>query len=141
METVLRGKKIVVFMIMAFLLISIITTCVTSSSYTVNGRTDYAFNLLFQGIFRFILECVILFFLYKGHKWAKWLTVILFLIGGLIGLISLLSYSNIIITLIVIVYITFGITFLTSKSVKDFLRYQKGDFQFINETKENSDNE
>jgi len=132
MESVLKGRKIVIGIIITILLIDFITIAVTSSLSVSYGNIEEATYNLMQGIFRFILECLLLFFLYKGHKWAKWTILILFFLGGLFSLISLLQIFNIFLLFLGLIYISIGITLLKSSSVKDFLRYQKDKSDFGN---------
>jgi hypothetical protein len=133
MESIDKGKKLVTSIIILILLIDIFTIAITSSIYAVNGMMSYATYKIMQGIFRFILEGLILFFLYKGHKWAKWLLIILLFIGGLFSLISFLANFSFIVLLLGIVYIVIGMILTTSKSVKIFFEFQKGGEKFTSD--------
>ncbi|OPX42130.1 hypothetical protein CLHUN_40360 [Ruminiclostridium hungatei] len=125
LESIEKGKKLVTSIIILILLIDIFTIAITSSIYAVSGMMSDATYKIMQGIFRLLLEGLILFFLYKGHKWAKWLMIVLLFIGGLFSLITFITSFSIIILLMGIVYIVIGIILTTSKSVKLFLEFQK----------------
>ncbi len=125
METIEKGKKLVTSIIILILLIDIFTIAITSSINAVNGMMSDATYKIIQGIFRLVLEGLILFFLYKGHKWAKWLMSILLFIGGLFSIITFITSFSIIILSMGLVYIVSGINLTSSKSVKLFLEYQK----------------
>jgi len=108
------------------LLIDIKTTASVSWIYAVSGRMDLASYKFLRGIFRFIFTGLLLFFLYKGHRWAKWLSVALFGLGGLASLVSLVSSFNLILLIMGSVYAFFCISLIVSGSVNNFLRYQRG---------------
>lgn len=137
MDIVLKGKRLVTWIIVVTLLIDIITIAVISSLYATIGNMDYASYNLLRGIFRFILTGIIMYFLYKGHTWAKGLITVLALLSGLIAIMSLLANFNLIMFVMGSVYISIGVTLLTSNSIKNFMSYQKGEI-IINEI--NSDN-
>ncbi len=125
METIEKGKKLVTSIIILILLIDLFTIAITSSINAVNGMMSDATYKIIQGIIRILLEGLILFFLYKGHKWAKWLMSILLFIGGLFSIITFITSFSIIILSMGLVYIVSGINLTASKSVKLFLEYQK----------------
>lgn len=125
METIEKGKKLVTSIIILILLIDIFTIAITSSINAVNGMMSDATYKIIQGIIRLLLEGLILFFLYKGHKWAKWLISILLFIGGLFSIITFITSFSIIILSMGLVYIVSGINLTSSKCVKLFLEYQK----------------
>ncbi len=125
METIEKGKKLVTSIIILILLIDIFTIAITSSINAVNGMMSDATYKIIQGIIRLLLEGLILFFLYKGHKWAKWLMSILLFIGGLFSIITFITSFSIIILSMGLVYIVSGINLTSSKCVKLFLEYQK----------------
>lgn len=141
MENVNKGKKNIIGIIVLILLIDIITITVTSSLYAVYGNHEYATYKLMQGMFRFLLTGILLFFLYKGHKWAKWLTTFLFIIGGLLAIISLLVRFNFLMLLMGIVYGGICIVLIKSSSIKDFMRYQRGEANIVDDISDNSNQE
>lgn len=126
MEMVNKGKKLVIGLIVIVLLINIVSIAFVSSIYAVSGRMDLASYKLLQGIFRFILEVLLLFFMYKGHRWAKWLFVMLFMLAGIMALLGLISEFNLIVLVLGLVYVCFGVMMIFSRSVKTFFLYQRG---------------
>lgn len=140
MESIEKGKKLVTSIIILMLLIDIFTIAITTSIYAVNDMINYATYKIMQGIFRFILESLILFFLYKGHKWAKWLIIILLFIGGLFSLISFLANFSFIFFVLGIVYIVISIILITSKPVNMFLEFQKHGNKFTDDDNFNKSN-
>lgn len=129
MELVQKGKKIVISIIVLMLLIDIVIIAVTSSVLAVSGYVSYATYNLMKGIFRFVLTVLVLFFLYKGYRWAKWLMVSLLFLGGGYAVLSLISAFNIVVLAMAAIYICIGVILIFSKPVNDFFRYQKGDYQ------------
>lgn len=125
MDYLSKGKKIVVSIIVFVLLVDIVSIAITSSLYLVNDMVEKATFKIIQGLFRLVLEGVILFFLYSGHKWAKWLICILFLMGGLFSLVSTVATFSIIMLLLGVIYIFAGVILLSSKAVKEFFDYQR----------------
>lgn len=128
MEQVNKGRKTVLVLIVIALLIDILSTAAISSLYQQIGATDVASYKLLQGIFRFILTCILFFFLYKGYSWSKWLCAILFLLSGGYSLIAAISNFNIIVLILGLFYFLLGIVLFASKSVKTFFSYQRGRF-------------
>jgi hypothetical protein len=126
MEKVNKGKNIVITLIVIVLLFEVISDVSVISIYVARGKANLASSELIQDITRLILTILLMYFLYKGHSWAKWITVVLFMIGGLLGLVSMLSSFNVIILLLSLVYIAVGVIMITSSSVNEFLRYQRG---------------
>lgn len=128
MNMVNKGKKMIIILIVTVLLIEITLIAILSSFYAAHGRLELASFKLLQGIFRLMLTGLILFFLYKGHRWAKTLLIILFISGGLISLLSLVSNFNIISLALGLVYVLFSVMMIVSKNVNVFLEYQRGEF-------------
>lgn len=131
MEMVNKGRKIVIALIVIILLIDIIVGASVSSFYAENGTMDMASYKLSQGIIRFILTALLMFFLYKGHSLAKWLSVVLFGLAGLGSLIQLVLSFNAVSLAMGLAYIFFGAMLVASTSVNDFFRYQRGVFSDI----------
>ena len=127
MSSIEKGKKIIVGVVALLLLIDFITTAAASSLYATNGMMEQASYKLLQGMFRFILTGVILFFLYKGHKWAKLLITILLLAGGLAVLLSLSNSFNLITLAMGAIYFFISFVLLTSNSVNKFMKFQRGE--------------
>ena len=125
MDLVLKGKRIVISLIVFVLVSDVIVIAINSSLYAVNGMFGQATFKIAQGLFRLFLEGVILFFLYAGHGWAKWLLSILLLLGGALSLLSVLLTYSFFSLFIGIIYLTFGIVLLKSESIKCFLENQR----------------
>lgn len=126
MEIVNRGKKLVIAQIVIILLIDIVVTVWLSSLYIISGRMDLASSRIWQGFIRFLLTGSVLYFMYKGHRWAKWLLAVLLILGGLSGLASLTSGFNLTLIAMSLVYGCIGIMMIFSKSINTFYLYQRG---------------
>lgn len=131
MDLIIRGKRIVIGIIVIILLIDVATIISTTLLYSLNGNIGFATQKTVQGLIRLLLEIGISFCLYKGHNWSKWLLVVLL---GLAGIISLYSVVPILMTISVfgviylilgILYIAMCITLIVSKAVRAFIRYQR----------------
>lgn len=127
MEKVLKGKKIVIAIIVIFLLIDITTTVVTASIYASTGAMEEVAGKIIRGAIRFLLTCLLFFFLYKGHKWAKWLIVVLAILSGLFSALAFLATLSWVMLALAVVNIGVGIVLLASGSVRDFFKYQRGE--------------
>lgn len=129
MDLIKKGKKIVVGIIIAFLIIELFEIITFSYIYAVTGNMNSVVAQLVRGAFRLILECTIFFFLYKGHIWAKNLMIGLLLIGGIFGFASALGsglhFLNIIMIALCITFLVFAIILMKSESIKCFLSFQK----------------
>jgi hypothetical protein len=125
MDLVSKGRKIIISIIVVLLLFDIAVIAITSSLYAAHGLYDYASFKLMQGLFRFTLEVIILFFLYRGHRWAKWLLIVLLAAAGLFSLISLISDFDLIVLIIGLMFIFIVAVLIFSESVKEFLYYQR----------------
>lgn len=127
MGSVLKGKRTVISIIIVMLLIEIVTIAVTTPIYASSKGMDFASFKLTQGIVRFLLTCLLLFFLYKGHGWAKWVIAILSLIGGVFSLILTIGSFNIVILLMGVIYTMISIVLIVSRDVKSFMKDQRGE--------------
>jgi len=125
MDLVSKGRKIIISIIVVLLLFDIAVIAITSSLYAAHGLYDYASFKLMQGLFRFTFEVIILFFLYKGHRWAKWLLIVLLVAAGLFSLISLISNFDLLVLIIGLMLIFIVAVLIFSESVKEFLYYQR----------------
>ena len=122
MELVVKGKRILIIMITILLLFDISTTVVTSYLYARYGYSTQALSGIITGIIRFAITALILFFLYRGHKWAKWLIVILMFFAGIF---SVLALSSVLAKVLGLLFVAFGITLIASRSINEFLKYQR----------------
>ena len=78
---------------------------------------------------RFSLTVILLYFLYKGHKWAKIISIILFSLGTIVAIISLFVIEANIMNktpflVMVIVYCMAIYHFAFAESFKAFYNYQ-----------------
>ncbi|MDF2804922.1 MAG: hypothetical protein K0S61_4827 [Anaerocolumna sp.] len=128
MDTIKTGKKLILAIIITIIIVDITVLTFTSLAYVMKGMLDYVAYKLFRGIIRLILTCIIMFFLYKGHKWAKWLTIVLLFIWGIVGFFAFfLNVFKITLLLMGVLYIGFSLALIYSKSVTLFLKYQRGE--------------
>jgi hypothetical protein len=125
MNVIQKGRKITCAIIAVLLIFEILIIAFLSASYSAVGRYDLANYRMTQGIFRFLLECLLLFFFYKGYKWAKWLLTILLLITGVYSLLSLFKTFTVVTLLLGIVYSVISLAIIASTSVNEFLLSQK----------------
>jgi len=123
MESVKRGKVLLVVMISVCLTFSFISFALSASVEYVSGEATNAIYELIQGLIRFILECVLFFFLFKGYKWAKIVTMVLTVIGALASFVSMFSI-HLIMGVFFIIYIALFIILLL-KPVNEFFRFQR----------------
>lgn len=132
MELVKKGKKIVIIIIMVLIMIDIITIGGCANLYAINGQINEVIAQLIRGTVRLVLEGVILFFLYKGHRWAKYLMTTLLITGAFFGFAIMTSMHlklfDIYFLIIAVIDIALAITLIVSKSVKSFLSFQKNGF-------------
>lgn len=122
MELVARGRRMLIIMISVLLLVDISTTIVVSYLYARYGYTSQALSGLITGATRLAITALILFFLYKGHRWAKWLIVILMLFAGFF---SVLTLSSMLAKTLGVLFIAFGIILIVSRSINEFFQYQR----------------
>ncbi|HWT73150.1 MAG TPA: hypothetical protein VN258_00275 [Mobilitalea sp.] len=126
MEKVNKGKKWAIAIIVIILLVEVFSTGYVYHNYISSGRADIASAKLFQGFVRFIIVGTILFFVYKGDRWAKWLSIVLLMLGGLISLSTLLIIFNIVLLAMGVIYLSVAIILISSASMNEFFRYQRG---------------
>ncbi len=115
MESIEKGKGIIISTIVIILLFDFI---IIAFRGLLGGR-------IVEGVIRFFLECLILFFLYKGHSWAKWVISILLILAGGLSLLTLLRGFSLII-LLGVLYFIFGIALISSKDVNAYMDFKKG---------------
>lgn len=121
MEEIQKGKKIVIVIIAVILLADIVTTVTLASMYLSVGNTLRAMSDGIQGIIRLAFTGVLLFFLYKGKKWAKIMMLILFLVASVIAFLSFDLFTIV----LGIIYMGCCMTLIFSSSVKAFLAQQR----------------
>ncbi|QOX62237.1 hypothetical protein FRZ06_02135 [Anoxybacterium hadale] len=124
MDLVKNGKSITITIIAVVILLDIISSLSVFLMYS--GGNENVLTIMI----RLILECLLLYFLYIGHRWAKVLTAILLLIGGVLsvltGITLIGSPLDFLMTLAFgLVFIISGIILIKSKSVNTFFSYQR----------------
>ena len=123
MPNVNKGKKIVISTIVVLLLIELIITVFLPVA--PNANLDASSTSLVKKTVRFLFMGAILFFLYKGYKWAKWIIAILLLISGVGTVLSLFAQFNWSMLTLGSVYLLVSITLIKSSAVQEFLSYQR----------------
>jgi hypothetical protein len=124
MDLVLKGKKMVIGIIILVLIGDIIFTLFGASLLTYSS-IDSARKLLVQGAFRVILEIILSYLLYKGNILAKWLLSSLLFLQSLLCFILILPQFNILLLLLSICLITLAGILFFSPAVKAFTSSQK----------------
>ncbi|MGE5473966.1 MAG: hypothetical protein ACM3UU_07065 [Ignavibacteriales bacterium] len=76
-------------------------------------------------ILKLIFDAVIFYFLYEEKKWAKWFEAILSLVCGILLLLITFELGISILLPVGIFYISIGFVLIASRSVSDFLSYQR----------------
>ncbi|HQK35348.1 MAG TPA: hypothetical protein PK074_11530 [Spirochaetales bacterium] len=138
MELVVRGRRMLIIIMSALLLVDISTTIVVSYLYTRYGYTSQALSGLITGVVRLAITALILFFLYKGHRWAKWLIIVLMFFAGLFSLFALPSFLA---KSLGVLCIVSGIVLIASKSINGFLQYQRSKKEnIVDDHKQDTDN-
>lgn len=120
MEKIQKGKKMLLAMIFAMLLLEIVLILMNARSYISIGNTEAAVSSLTEGTIRFFITGALLFFVYKGKPWARWIIIVLFLLGSLIAFVLF----NFITVALGIIYTSFCMMLMFSSSIKAFLAYQ-----------------
>lgn len=114
MGSVEKGKKLFLTMVAIILIISLVSAIVHSFS---RGFFD-----IVKGIIRTGLEGILLYYIFKGKRWAK-ITMITFLsIAVLFALILVLFSKNIIFIILLLVYCGSIYTLAFSPGVKEYLK-------------------
>lgn len=122
LETI--GKKRTIQISISILLVSIHTIYFYHSVKEDFDTTKFATQMI-----RFALTCLLLYFLYKGHKWAKNISIILFslaAIGAVIGffLVETDILNKIPFLVMIFVYSMAIYHFAFAESFKAFYEYQ-----------------
>ena len=119
------------------LILHIIIVTIILSSITDDAIYNFLISSqrLSKDIVRFVLLLAVIYYLYKGFKWAKWILSILCILGGLVYLANGLNYilnGENVNHMIGIFLLSFGIIFtlsgiliLSSKNIRLFLTYQQ----------------
>lgn len=94
-DDVKRGKILLIVTITVSLLISILATASSASTYFSLGETRMATSGLAQGMIRFALECALFVCVYQGFNWARIVAIGLYGIGLAVGMMSLVAVSSV----------------------------------------------
>ena len=116
-----RGRLIVIGYIVALLTISF---CVIAFYVLVIGPQKLPAQVI-----RFALTLALCIGLYHGSSVAKWILIVLLGLGGLLALVPVATGDPFAIALgliLAVVYLSFAVVMLASKSVKAFLVHQRG---------------
>lgn len=125
MEQVIRGKRIILSIIVVCLSINVLSMLSVTIMLISSGNPEVAMSKLLTGVIRLSLECALLYFLYKGQTWAKAIQIVLLFLGGGFVLISQLSEFYPLLFILGVVYTGMGLALCLSPSVKQFLLSQR----------------
>lgn len=125
MDLKIRGKKIVIGIIALIIIIDVTTIASNLLVFAMSGNIGYGIQKVVTGLIRLLLEIGIFYNLYKGRNWAKWVIVVLLSLGGLLSLSLQLVTFSIILLLLGVAYMAMSVILIVSKSVKEFMRYQR----------------
>ena len=115
MKKLEKGKKIFLTMAIILLAISLISAL---SSYFINGGAD-----LISGIIRTILEGILLYFTFKGKKWAKITMIVILSIVLCLLIFIVVQFSFDVMSISAIVVYAGSIYVIAfSPSVKEYLK-------------------
>ncbi len=109
---------------------SILLLSVWSTYFYQSVQPEINFPKLFSQIVRFILTVLLLFFVYKGNKWARIIALILFSAGLILAVIAVFTIphqsfsTEIPFYVMIIVYADTLFHFGFSRSFKAFMAYQ-----------------
>ena len=122
LETI--GKKRTIQISISILLVSIHTIYFYHSVKEDFDTTKFATQMI-----RFALTGLLLFFLYKGHKWAKIVSIILFSLGALGAIVGLFTVDTSIVNktpflVMIFVYSMAIYHFAFAESFKAFYKFQ-----------------
>ena len=118
------GKKRTIQISISILLVSIHTIYFYHSVKEDFDTTKFATQMI-----RFALTGLLLYFLYKGHKWAKIISIILFSLGALGAIVGLFTVDTSIVNktpflVMIFVYSMAIYHFAFAESFKAFYEYQ-----------------
>ncbi len=114
-----------------FILSGLISVLILLSLYTI-GQYVLALGtqkLTIQTI-RFVITCILCYFLYFGNSAAKWITVVLTTVNGFLGLLFAVVFVGLGVNFFVVLsvaYLMVAGTLMFSPAVNRFLEHQCGD--------------
>jgi len=126
MESVEKGKGIIIAIstiILTFDFLSSIFSFLTSPN---------TYQTLIICSIKLLIECIIIFFLFKGHNWARIITTGILIVYGVIPLLLFLLTGSLIRLTMAVFYLIFGISLLLSKDVKYYFDYKRGKIKIDN---------
>ncbi len=129
MELIKKGQKRLIIIIIVYLIFSFLTFVFSAASTHADGNTTEAIYELLQGMFRFTLESLLFFFIYKGYNWARITALVLLYLGAAGSLLMTFLYReysliSIIMFVVCAVYILICLM-LHSKPIKAYQQYKK----------------
>jgi len=133
MNRVNKGRKIVLSMAIILFLIDLIVIASVSMIYAKADMMSIAYDKIMSGIFRLTYTGVLLYYLYKGRRWAKRVLTVLLMIAGAGSLLSLVSGFNWVLLSLGLIYVSVAIILILSRSVNDFFLYKRGEITFDSE--------
>ena len=109
--------------------ISILLVSIHTIYFYHSVREDFDTTKFATQMIRFALTALLLYFLYKGQKWAKIVSIILFSIGAIGATVALFSLEASIINktpfvVMIIIYVMAVYHFAFAESFKAFYEYQ-----------------
>ena len=123
MDEIKKGKRLLIAAIATTLAVSLTATVFSALTTYADGGTSAVSYELGQGAFRFVLECLLLLFIYRGHKWARIVALVLFGLGALLSFIAAIG-TNVIMFAMALIYL-FVFIVLWCKPVKAYQKYKK----------------
>jgi len=133
MNRVNKGRKVVLSMAIILFLIDLIVIASVSMIYAKADMMSIAYDKIMSGIFRLTYTGVLLYYLYKGRRWAKRVLTVLLMIAGAGSLLSLVSGFNWVLLSLGLIYVSVAIILILSRSVNDFFLYKRGEITFDSE--------
>lgn len=127
MNTLVKGRKLLIRIILLIVIEKIILNSIVVIDHISNGNFELLKQELISDIIIFVLQGVILFFLFKGYKWAKWFIIIGFSIGILLMSLALIANFNVLYLVSIILHLWIVITLIKSENIKVFLYSQRED--------------
>ncbi len=128
MESLKKGKYIVIIIITLTLLINIGTIISTTALLTSAGYPESASENITTGIVRLFLTGLLCLYLYRGKPWAKWVSLILYALGGISALLICFSDFSLWSIIMATVYLVSALLLLFSKDAQSFMEAQDQKF-------------
>ncbi|MBB6715733.1 hypothetical protein [Clostridium gasigenes] len=118
MDNIEKGKKLFLTMAIVLLGIGLFTVIIIFFSQV---SAESGFKLI-QGIIRNGLQGILLYYIFKGKKWAKIINIILWSMTIVVALIGFIFLKNILFIMLLVVYCASLYIIAFSPSVKEYLK-------------------